>query len=461
MTGSLSTRRAFLCGALAGGAACAFGGPSLVLPRKAVPSASQLAWQEQELGMFFHLDISIWKPGWNWRSWRDYPNPDVYNPAKLDTDQWVEAAKAMGAKYVVFVAKHCTGFLQWQSGLYDYGVRQSAWRGGKGDVVRDFVDSARRYGLKPGIYASVSCNGFLNADNPGRVNRGRGGDPEAQARYVKICEQMCTELWSRYGDLFEIWFDGGALPPSQGGPDLVPIIEKYQPNAVLFQGPNRAKNLLRWCGNERGVAHYPCWGSTNHLSAEGGDREKSFPGDPAGQYWAPAECDVPLRRGNWFWTDETQPHSWRYWTTEELVDMYVRSVGRNSNLLLNANPNTDGLVPEQDFDCYRKFGAALKARYAHPLGSVSGEGDSLTLFFKEPVEVNEIVVMEDIRMGHRILDYQIDGALAEGGVKRLCWGKSIGHKRIESCKATAVTALTLRVHRAVDMPQFAFTAYRV
>ena len=86
-------------------------------------------------------------PGWNWRSWQDKPTPAMYNPSKLNTDQWMEAAKAMGAKYAVFVAKHCSGFLQWQSDLYPYGVKQSPWRDGKGDVVRDFVDSCHKYGI--------------------------------------------------------------------------------------------------------------------------------------------------------------------------------------------------------------------------------------------------------------------------------------------------------------------------
>jgi alpha-L-fucosidase len=152
-----------------------------------------------ELGMFFHFDIPIYKPGWDWRSWRDMPTPDMYTPAKLDTDQWLEAAKALGARYAVLVAKHCSGFLQWQSDLYPYGVKQSPWRSHKGDVVRDFVESCRKHGIQPGLYASVSANGYLGVDNPGLINRGKGGDPAAQARYVKICEQMLTELWSRYG----------------------------------------------------------------------------------------------------------------------------------------------------------------------------------------------------------------------------------------------------------------------
>ena len=413
--------------------------------------------------MFFHFDIPIWKPGWNWRWWCDYPSPSVYNPAKLDTDQWMEAAKAAGAKYVVFVAKHCSGFLQWQSGLYDYGLRQSPWRNGKGDLVRMFCDSARRYGLKPGLYASVSANGYFGVDNPGLVGHGKG-DPfgAEQKRYVKICEDMVTELWSRYGELFEIWFDGGVLPPGQGGPDLVPILAKLQPNAVVFQGPSAAPNLLRWVGNERGVAPYPSWGATDILTSEGGDKEMSFAGDPFGRYYAPGECDVPIRRHAWFWDDESKPHTWRYWTDEELMEKYLCSVGRGCNLLLNANPNTDGLVPETDFTQYRRFGAAIRARYANCLGSASADdGGFVRVAFPAATEVNEIVLSEGIRRGQRILAYEIEGEMAEGGVMTLCRGSAIGHKRIETLpKPVALRALRVRVTDDRGASPLTVSAYR-
>ena len=97
------------------------------------PTPQQAQWQDTELGMFFHFDIPVYKPGWNWRTWKDLPAPDTYHPKKLDTDQWMEAVRAMGAQYAVFVAKHCSGFLQWQSDLYAYGVRQSSWRNGQGE----------------------------------------------------------------------------------------------------------------------------------------------------------------------------------------------------------------------------------------------------------------------------------------------------------------------------------------
>ena len=449
----METRRDFVKTALAGAGAWglgglsrpAWGGPSA----QALPTADQLLWHEQELGMFFHYDLPVFKPGWNWRSWRNNPTPDMYNPDQLDTDQWMEAAKAMGAKYVVFVAKHCSGFLQWQSNVYAYGLKESKWRGGKGDVVRDFVNSARRAGLKPGLYASVSANGFLGVDNPGRVNRGRGGDDAAQRRYNKICEDMCTELWRNYGDLFEIWFDGGALAPEKGGPDLVPILHKYQPHAILFQGPENAGNIIRWIGNERGVAPYPCWGAARAGTQSGGDREEINHGNPDGRIWAPGECDVPLYPGKWMWGDRGV---WRPWSDDQLIDMYYRSVGRNCNLLLNATPNDHGLVPEKDIARYKWFSNMIKTRTSNALGAAKGEGDVVEIRFKTPTVVNQVIVQEDITTGHRIRQYEVEGELAAGGVKALCTGSCVGHKRIQMFEPTAVKALRFKTTKAREKP---------
>lgn len=457
-------RRDFLKGFAAGAVYTGLSGCRLPAAgfELAGPSAQQLLWQKQELGMFFHIDISIWKPGWKWRSWKDYPSPALYNPSRLDTDQWMEAAKAMGAKYVVMVAKHCSGFLQWQSDLYPYGVKQSPWRGGRGDLVRDFTESARRYGLKPGLYASVAANGFLNVNNPGLVGRGKGNPfCEEQRRYVKICEEMVRELWTRYGDLFEIWFDGGALPPEKGGPDLMPLIEKYQPNAILFQGPKTAANRVRWIGNERGIAPYPCWGSAWAGTQSDGVVESKFPGDPDAPVWIPGECDAPIRRHAWFWDDESKPHKWRYWTDKELMSMYDSSVGRNCNLLLNANPNTDGLVPESDFALYRRFGDAIRRRFANPLAVAEGEGDIIRLSLPSVSAIDRLVIQEDISEGHRIRSYRVEGEMPEGGVKTLCSGSCVGHKRIETFASVAVKSLRLVVDRAVGCPRICrFAAYQ-
>jgi alpha-L-fucosidase len=413
------------------------------------PTLAQQQWHDLELGMFFHFDIPVYKQGWDWRSWNGQPEPDLYQPTKLDTDQWMEAAKAMGAKYAVFVAKHCSGFLQWQSDLYPYGVKQSSWRGGKGDVVGDFVASCRRYGIKPGLYASMSANGFLGVDNPGLVNRGKGGDAQAQREYVQVCEQMITELWSRYGELFEVWFDGGAIPVAEGGPDLIPILQEHQPNAIVFQGPPGTRDMIRWVGNERGVAPYPCWSTTNAGTSEGGNEEKTFAGSPAGTLWIPGECDVPIRNHEWFWKPGQE--NLRY-SLPELMEMYYCSVGRNCNLLLNANPGPDGLVPEADLERYREFGQEIRRRFDTPLASTSGKGALIELDLGDSRELNHVSIMEDLSHGERILEYALECLAADGTWQRLCSGECVGHKRIQQFDTVSTTKLRLTVTKEKAPP---------
>lgn len=237
-----------------------------------LPTDVQRRWADMELGMFFHYDIPIFGGG-------NAPDPGRYNPEKLDTDQWMEAAKAYGAKYVVLTAKHGAGFMQWQSDIYPYGVKQSPWRGGKGDLVRDFVTSARKYGLKPGLYTAMHYNWFLGVRRSNGLvsHKGYYGiGPEAQKKYAASCEAALTELFTKYGELFEIWFDGGVRPPEEGGPRAREIIERLQPNAILFQGPKNARNVVRWVGNERGVAPYPCWAADSDTTLRSRKRGKEY-----------------------------------------------------------------------------------------------------------------------------------------------------------------------------------------
>ncbi len=161
---------------------------------------------------------------------------------------------------------------------------------------------------------------------------------------------------------------------------------------------------------------------------------------------------MPIRHHAWFWEDESKPHKWRYWTDEELMEKYVQSVGRNCNLLLNANPNTDGLVPDTDFAQYRRFGRAIREQYSNPLASTKGEGDAVRLALPSVAEIDRLVVQEDLTDGHKILAYRIDAEMPEGGVKTLCSGTCVGHKRIEKFGKTAVKALRFVVEKSTGRP---------
>ena len=272
-----------------------------------LPTAQQLAWADGEIGVIIHLDLQVFDPSFvDFRTrWGHPPSPQVFNPTELNTDQWLATAKAAGATYAVLAAKHCSGFSLWPTRAHDYSVKSSPWRDGKGDIVADFIASCAKYGLKPGLYCSASCNAYLNVDNPGRV---RSGDAAEQARYNAVVETQLAELWTGYGKLFEIWFDGGVLPPEEGGPSIIPLLEQHQPEAVVLGGPAGWPALLRTIGNERAEAPRPCWNTIDHGTSEDGTLENPhLGGTPDGRLWIPGEADMPNRdqnlafQGGWFW----------------------------------------------------------------------------------------------------------------------------------------------------------------
>jgi alpha-L-fucosidase len=406
------------------------------------PTPAQLAWQDLELGVIIHYDLGIAQLA--------APEPlrntaAAYNPAQLDTDSWVEAARLMGAKYAVFTAKHGSGFLQWQSDAYDFGCRQSPWRGGTGDVVAEFVASCRRAGIRPGLYCHVMWSPQFEVLN-GLVHWGRGGDEEKQCRYAATCEKLLTELWSNYGDLVEVWFDGGALPPERGGADVVRLHRELQPNAMVFQGP---ASTIRWIGNEDGVAGYPCWATVPSIrETEAGGPFRQH-GDPNGTIWLPGECDVPLPGHNWDWRPD-QPTDID--PLPALMAIHEKSVGRNCNLLLNVAPNAEGFVPEASLRHYAAFGRELGRRYGQPLAETSGSGTEIELRLPSPARIDRAILMEEIAHGERIRRYVLEG---ENGPSRwgpLCEGESVGHKRIHSFEPVEVAAVRLRVTASAAPP---------
>lgn len=407
------------------------------LPR---PTPQQLAWQDFEIGMFIHFDMVTYTGKMKPRTPADV---NIYNPVKLDTDQWLETARAMGAKYAVFVAKHCTGFMSWQSNAYPYGVKQTKWRDGKGDVVKDFIASCSKYDIKPGLYASTTSNAWWGVDNPGRI---KWGDKK-QEDYARACEVMLTELWGNYGPLTEIWFDGGTLPPRKGGPDLIPIMQKHQPDAVVFGGPG--KHRIRWSGNESGVVGYPCWSTAKH--------KKDHKGRPNAKNWWPAECDGKLPGYGWFHRGKAKPgtpsEERQQEVLDQLMDKYYRSVGHNANLLLNATPDTTGLIPERIVPHYVNFGKEIQRRFGTSVAETKGDGDTVELALKKPEKIDHVIIMEDIRHGERVRAYEIEGLAPENKWQKLCDGVSVGHKRIQKFDRTAVAKVRLKVTDSAATPK--------
>ena len=419
------------------------------------PLAKQVAWQDCEVGVIFHFDMPLFaKGGWSHRAAiRQTFDPALYNPARLDTDQWLAAAKAMGARYAIVTATHFNGFMQWQSDLYPYGVKQAKWRGGKGDLVKDFTDSCRRAGIKPGLYMSCFRNAWWKVDRY-RVNYGKGG--ERQAEFARTCERMVEELCSRYGELIQIWFDAGLIAPADGGPNVLPIVDKHQPNMVFYHSPQRREH--RWVGNERGVAGYPCWATMPDLDAaerahKGGGaewRKLLAHGDPDGKLWSPAMVDTVLRNHHWFWRPAT---AHKIEPLKRLVSFYYTSVGRNGNLMLGLTPNPDGLLPGPDFRRCEELGKEIRRRFGKPLARTSGTGTTIELGLPRPQEVDHVGLMEDIAHGERVREYVVEGLVGGDRWQKLCEGISVGHKRLQQFPATEVAKVRLRVTRSVATPK--------
>ena len=426
-----------------------------------VPAPHQLKWHEAEMGVVFHYDLHVFD-GLVYGQGNNRINPvedyNIFNPTQLDTDQWIQAAKAAGAKFAVLTATHETGFGLWQSDVNPYCLKAVKWRDGKGDIVRDFVNSCRKYGIQPGIYIGIRWNSLLGihnfkAEGDGEFARNR------QAWYKRLCEKMVTELCTRYGDLFMIWFDGGADDPKGLGPDVEPIVTKYQPECLFYHNVNRAD--FRWGGSESGTVGYPCWSSFpypySHSNANEGVRnhnELLAHGDADGRYWVPAMADTPLRgyngRHEWFW--EPGDDDKAVYPLENLMDMYEKSVGRNATLIVGLTPNPNGVIPEGDVKRLKEWGEEIARRFGTPLALTSGKAKKLSLDLKGKQKVNYYILQEDITLGERIRAYRVE-ARTGGKWVTVAKGISVGHKRIERFGPVEATAFRVVVEQCTDTPQ--------
>jgi alpha-L-fucosidase len=425
-------------------------------PSLAKPSRAQLRWQDCEVGLIYHFDLPIAAGEFASNNQvRRRLNPADYNPTKLDTDQWLEAAKAAGAKYAIFTATHFNGFMQWQSDLYPYGLRQAKWRDGKGDVVADFVESCHKAGIHPGIYFSTHRNVYWQVWGH-YVDWGKGKGTEAQVRFNRIAEGMTEELCSRYGPLVQIWYDAGVKAPFQGGPDVLSIFEKHQPDSVFYHSPQRSDH--RWIGNEHGHAGDPCWATMpamDELVSHNAPTWKPHlhSGVAGGGYWSPGMVDVPFRAvagvHNWFWKPGQDEN---IYTLEQLDTIYDQSVGRNCNLVIGEVITDEGLVPQGDIDRLSEFGQLIQNRFAKPAGETSGTGTELELKLSSPKQIDQVVLAEDIAHGERVREYRVEG-LAGGDVwKTLASGQSIGHKWIHRFEPVEVVKVRLTVTKSAVSP---------
>ncbi|MGM0666009.1 MAG: alpha-L-fucosidase [Bacteroidota bacterium] len=423
-----------------------------------IPTQAQLDWQNAELVALFHYDLHVFD-GKKYKQQKNRITPiadyNIFNPTRLNTDQWIKAAKDAGCKIAILTATHETGFALYQSDVNPYCLKALKWCDGKGDIVKDFVESCHKYGVKPGIYIGIRWNSFYGIHDF-KVNGNNQFAENRQQYYNRICEGMVEELMSRYGDLAIVWFDGGAHGPEQGGPDVLPIFEKYQPNCLFYHNLQRAD--IRWGGSESGTVPYPCWGTYNQPSwfENRGDDVGFKPlkhGYPDGKYYMPAMSDAPLRgytgRHEWFWEPGDEEH---IFPLENLINMYYKSVGHNSTLIMGLTPNPDGLLSEPDVIRLKEWGDEIKRRFSNPLATASGKSKQLKISLKNNQKINHIILQENIAKGERVREFALEGKTSDGW-HTIFEGSCIGHKFIYRFEDIEISEVRLNIIESKGEPQ--------
>lgn len=410
-------------------------------PYGALPSADQVSWQKLGYYMFIHFGPNTFTD----KEWGDgKENPGVFNPTNLDARQWARTAKEAGMKAIIITAKHHDGFCLWPSKYSTHTVRESPWKGGKGDVLKDLSEACKEYGLKFGVYLS-----------PWDQNHPSYGTPEYNDIFAKTLEEVLTN----YGDIYEMWFDGANGEGPNGKkqvydwPLFRSVVAKHQPHAVIFSdiGPG-----VRWIGNESGFAGETNWST---LNTDGFGMGKDAPkqtvlntGDENGKYWIPGEVDVSIRPG-WFYSPATDD---KVKTLSQLLGIYYSSVGRNANLLLNVPVSRTGQIHPTDSTRLMELRKVVDATFKTNLAKgktvlvnktpapqlTDGNFDTywaadaaktvtLTLDLGTNTKLNRLLLQEYIPLGQRVRSFEV--AYWNGSkFVELDKQTTIGYKRILS-----------------------------
>jgi alpha-L-fucosidase len=447
------TRREFVSTAAASAmAAChtaAGNGPSATLePARPVPSRPQLDWQRDELALFLHFGVNTFTD----REWGDgREDPAIFAPSRLDARQWARAAKAGGFRAMILTAKHHDGFCLWPTRTTAHSVASSPWRAGRGDVVREFVDACRAEGLKAGLYLSPWD----------RHEPSYGDSPRYNDLY---CEQL-RELLTGYGALAEVWFDGANGEGPNGRrqvydwPRVWRVVRRLQPGAVMFSdaGPD-----VRWIGNERGLAADTNWSTVDPAvvpyPGAGGDAVMRMlqQGDPAGSVWRPGETDVSIRPG---WFSHPAEHQ-QVKTVEQIVELYFTSVGRNSKLLLNVPPTTEGLLHQTDVDRLAEAHRRLRAMFRVDLAAhrsvawsaAAGRSAVAEIDLGRTVAVGISDLREEVSRGQLVARYRLEGA-ADDAWQIFARGTTIGFRKLDRFPPIPVRRVRLVIEDAVATPR--------
>lgn len=426
-----------------------------------LPSKQQLAWHETEYYLFMHFGPNTFSG----KEWGEGTEPaDMFNPTNLDCRQWARVAKESGAKGIIITAKHHDGFCLWPSKFSKHTVRESKWKNGQGDVLKELSQACREFGLKFGVYIS-----------PWDRNHPDYGTE----KYNDVFVGMMKEIFQNYGPIWELWWDGANGEGPNGKKQVYDwrryenTVRQVSPRTVIFSdiGPD-----IRWVGNEKGIASEPNW---NFLDTAGFERGEGAPptdtlgrGNYNGSLWIPAECDVSIRPG-WFWRTAEND---KVKTPKQLFDLYLKSVGRGANLLLNVPPDSRGLIHEKDSAALVGFKNLRTESFGENLlkqaetyyeftqrdfsqkpfvirsfdSTVTSYGINLQNFvvkLKQPSKVNCIVLREAIHLGQTVRRFSVvlyNGEKAIGEIQ----GRSVGRKRILTFPTTNITSFRVYLEDA-------------
>jgi len=445
------------------------------LPYGPIPNENQMRWQQMEYYAFVHLSVNTYTDmAWG----KGDEDPKIFNPKDLDCRQWARICKESGMKGIIITAKHHSGFCLWPSKYTTYSVKNSPWRNGKGDLVREMSDACKEYGLKFGVYLS-----------PWDRNHADYGKPE----YITYFRNQLTELLTNYGDVFEVWFDGanggsgyygGANETRKIDRDTYydwkntyNLVRALQPKIVIWNdGGDRAD--LRWVGTESGYVGETNW---SLLNATGDVPENALRyGVENGDTWVPGEVNTSIRP-EWFYHKKEDS---KVKTLPQLMDIYYNSIGRNGTLLLNFPIMPNGLIHEQDEKIVLEFAQALKKAFAvnlakgskaetsHVRGNDQRFGAdkvvdqnketywttdddvktvSLTLNFTKPVSFNRFLIQEYIPLGQRVKSFTVE-AFMNGEWKEIAKETTIGYKRILRFNTVQATKLRLTITDSKSCP---------
>ena len=386
------------------------------------PTARQLEFQSWEFGVFLHFGIRTFYEGHSDCDGKAM-SPQRFNPSQLDCRQWARTVRDAGGRYIVMTAKHHDGFANWPSNYTNFSVAFSPWKNGKGDVVREFTDACREYGLKIGLYYSPA-----DMDNP---------DFEDPKAYDDFFIRQMSELFDgNYGKIDMVWFDGAHSEKHEyDWSRIIKEIRRQQPDILIF---NMGDPDYRWCGNEDGFAEYPNWNVTDKINFSVFASEKRKLGNE--KCWLPQECDFRIRGQNWFFS-ENDLHTLK--SVEELIGNYYYTVGRGANMLLNIAPDHRGLLPEPDCEALLAMGEKIRHRFGSPLFSIDAftrDGNKWIYNLDDPVNltdsylVDHIVIKESLAEGENIKRFRISALMlhygGQGKTVNIYEGYNIGNKAI-------------------------------